>query len=100
MYLSKHPASSLYERKLHIKVVSLRCPIGWEKLSLNNFRTEEKSFAFTSPLVPLVIIGVVFWIVWHVWQIKTENKTFAEDEAKLRNHHSMEETIKRQNSLN
>ena len=48
----------------------------------------------------MVIIGVALWIVWHIWQIKTENKTFEEDEAKLRQHHSMEETIKRQNSLN
>jgi hypothetical protein len=48
----------------------------------------------------MAIIGIVLWIAWHIWQIKFENKTFDEDAAKLKQHHSMEDTIKRQNSLN
>ncbi|HMB75926.1 MAG TPA: hypothetical protein VKN76_05975 [Kiloniellaceae bacterium] len=57
-------------------------------------------YPFQGTEVVMTIIGVVLWIAWHVWQIKFENKTFEEDEAKLRQQHSMEETIKRQNSLN
>ena len=31
----------------------------------------------------LVIIGVVCWIGWHIWQIDFENRTIAEEEARL-----------------
>ncbi len=56
-------------------------------------------YPFQGSEVLMVIVGVAIWIIWHIWQIKFENRTFEEDEAKLKNNHSMEETIKRQNSL-
>lgn len=48
----------------------------------------------------MAIVGIVLWLCWHIWQIKSENQSYEEDAAKLKQHHSMEDTIKRQNSLN
>ena len=56
-------------------------------------------YPFQGSEVLMVIIGVALWIIWHIWQIKFENRTFEEDEAKLKNNNSLEETIKKQNSL-
>jgi hypothetical protein len=56
-------------------------------------------YPFQGSEVLMVIVGVAIWIIWHIWQVKLENRTFEEDEARLKNNHSMEETIKKQNSL-
>ena len=56
-------------------------------------------YPFQGSEVLMVIVGVAIWIIWHIWQVKLENRTFEEDEAKLKNNHSLEETIIKQNSL-
>ncbi len=56
-------------------------------------------YPFQGSEVLMVIVGVAIWIIWHIWQVKLENRTFEEDEARLKNNHSLEETIKKQNSL-
>ena len=56
-------------------------------------------YPFQGSEVLMVIVGVAIWIIWHIWRVKLENRTFEEDEARLKNNHSMEETIKKQNSL-
>lgn len=33
--------------------------------------------------VILALIGLASWIIWHIIQIRTENKTYEEDEQKL-----------------
>ena len=57
-------------------------------------------YPFQGTEVAMAVIGIVLWVAWHVWQIKFENKTYEEDAAKLKQNHALEETIKRQNSLN
>ena len=56
-------------------------------------------YPFQGSEVLMVIVGVAIWIIWHIWQVKLENRTFEEDEARLKNNHSLEETIIKQNSL-
>ena len=56
-------------------------------------------YPFQGSEVLMVIVGVAIWIIWHIWQVKLENRTFEEDEARLKNNHSLEEMIKKQNSL-
>jgi hypothetical protein len=56
-------------------------------------------YPFQGSEVLMVIVGVAIWIIWHIWQVKLENRTFEEDEAKLKNNHSLEEMIIKQNSL-
>jgi hypothetical protein len=41
-------------------------------------------YPFQGTEVLLTIVGVAFWLIWHVWQIREENKTINEEEAKLR----------------
>jgi len=42
----------------------------------------------------LVILGVVFWIGWHIWQIKSENRTYAQDMELLKKPGAMEKAMR------
>lgn len=42
----------------------------------------------------MVVLGLAAWIIWHVWQIKSENKTIAEQEARLKEAGALEKIVK------
>ena len=50
-------------------------------------------YPFQGSEVLMVIIGLVFWIGWHVWQISFENRTIAEEEAKLRQPGALKDAV-------
>ena len=53
--------------------------------------------------VIMVLIGLATWIIWHIWQIRFENKTIADEEARLRQpgalQDALEKAAKRQEAL-
>ena len=51
----------------------------------------------------MFLIGLATWIIWHIWQIRFENKTIAEEEARLRAPGALQDALdkaaKRQEAL-
>jgi len=43
--------------------------------------------------VLMTIVGVAAWLIWHVWQIRYENKTINEEEAKLRQPNALVDAV-------
>ena len=41
----------------------------------------------------MVLIGLATWIIWHIWQIRFENRTIAEEEAKMRQPGALKDAV-------
>lgn len=41
----------------------------------------------------MFLIGLATWIIWHVWQIKFENRTIAEEEARMREPGALKDAV-------